>query len=236
MYVLTLLCFLRDCMKGDETENKKIGCTVNLMVKIFPLSLCDTVQRCWNWDRKGWDRNLCQASAASESEHWGDRTEWQGLWGSYGGLWSNFVLREGPNRSGSSGPFPAEFCVSLWQCVLQPPLPFLSAFPYLHYEKKSWHDKISGLNQYEYENNYYFCFALIMYSLFNTFIHTQMLLIVLNEGSLNKGNNSLFFFNRISINLKLTRKRCTSAISTSCVTCTYRLRTTQVSKTSYGVC
>lgn len=22
----------RDCMKGDETENKKIGCTVNLLV------------------------------------------------------------------------------------------------------------------------------------------------------------------------------------------------------------
>lgn len=179
---------------------------------------------------------ICQASTASESEQWGDRTEWQGLWGSYGGLWSNFVLRAGPNRSGSSGPFPAEFCVSLWQCVLQPLLPFLSVFPYLHYEKKSWHDKISGLNQSEYENNYYFSFAIIMYSLFNTFIHTQMLLIVLNEGSLNKGNDSLFFFNRISINLKLTRKRCTSAISTSCVTCTYRLRTIQVSKTSYGVC
>lgn len=31
-------------MKGDETENKKIGCTVNLMVKMFPLSLCDAVQ------------------------------------------------------------------------------------------------------------------------------------------------------------------------------------------------
>ena len=23
----------RDCMKGEETENKKIGCTVNLMVR-----------------------------------------------------------------------------------------------------------------------------------------------------------------------------------------------------------
>lgn len=24
----------RDCMKGDETENKKIGCTVNLLVNV----------------------------------------------------------------------------------------------------------------------------------------------------------------------------------------------------------
>lgn len=60
MFVSTLLCFLRDCMKGDETENKKIGCTVNLMVKMFPLSLCDTVKSC-SWDGKGWGRNLCQA-------------------------------------------------------------------------------------------------------------------------------------------------------------------------------
>lgn len=74
MFVSTLLCFLRDCMKGDETENKKIGCTVNLMVKMFPLSLCDTVKSC-SWDGKGWDRNLCQASVASESKHWEYRKE-----------------------------------------------------------------------------------------------------------------------------------------------------------------
>ena len=32
---LLLICTLpsRDCMKGEETENKKIGCTVNLMVR-----------------------------------------------------------------------------------------------------------------------------------------------------------------------------------------------------------
>lgn len=96
-------------MKGDETENKKIGCTVNLMVKMFPLSLCDTVQRCQNWDGKGGDRNLGQASAAAESEHWEYRTEGQGLWGSPGGLWSNTLLKAGPNRSGSSEPRPAEF-------------------------------------------------------------------------------------------------------------------------------
>lgn len=40
MCVVTFLCFFRDCMKGDETENKKIGCTVNLMVRMFPLFLC----------------------------------------------------------------------------------------------------------------------------------------------------------------------------------------------------
>lgn len=69
MFVSTLLCFLRDCMKGDETENKKIGCTVNLMVKVFPLSLCATVQSHWNWDGKGWDRNLCQASPGMAEEN-----------------------------------------------------------------------------------------------------------------------------------------------------------------------
>jgi len=62
MHVSPLLCFLRDCMKGDETENKKIGCTVNLMVKTLPFSLCDTVQCCRNWGGKGWDGNVCQAS------------------------------------------------------------------------------------------------------------------------------------------------------------------------------
>lgn len=113
MFVSTLLCFLRDCMKGDETENKKIGCTVNLMVKMFPLSLCDAVQSCWNRDGKGWDRNLCQASVASESKHWDDRREWWGLWGSSGGLWSHLLLKAGPDRSGTSGLCPAEFCVSL---------------------------------------------------------------------------------------------------------------------------
>lgn len=67
-------------MKGDETENKKIGCTVNLMVKMFPLSLCTPAQCCQNWAGKGWDRNLFQASVvASESKHWDDRTEQQGL-------------------------------------------------------------------------------------------------------------------------------------------------------------
>lgn len=32
---LVLICAVssRDCMKGEETENKKIGCTVNLMVR-----------------------------------------------------------------------------------------------------------------------------------------------------------------------------------------------------------
>lgn len=30
---LFFLLLSRDCMKGDETENKKIGCTVNLMVR-----------------------------------------------------------------------------------------------------------------------------------------------------------------------------------------------------------
>lgn len=56
MYVSTLLCFLRDCMKGDETENKKIGCTVNLMVKNFSLclSLCDTVQCNRSWNGECW--------------------------------------------------------------------------------------------------------------------------------------------------------------------------------------
>lgn len=32
----------RDCMKGDETENKKIGCTVNLLVRLSLRSiLCE---------------------------------------------------------------------------------------------------------------------------------------------------------------------------------------------------
>lgn len=67
--------------------------------------------------------------------------------------------------------------------VLQPLSPFLSAFDYLSFEKKSWHDKISGLNQNECEKNSSFSFMLIMYSLFNTFIYTQMLMIVLHEES-----------------------------------------------------
>lgn len=35
--VYNLLCCVvvfSDCMKGDETENKKIGCTVNLLVRV----------------------------------------------------------------------------------------------------------------------------------------------------------------------------------------------------------
>lgn len=52
---ITLFCLVfRDCMKGDETENKKIGCTVNLLVRvmfelflnnllIFTLDYCSTV-------------------------------------------------------------------------------------------------------------------------------------------------------------------------------------------------
>lgn len=95
MFVSALLCFLRDCMKGDETENKKIGCTVNLMVKMFSLSLCDTVQCCRNWGGKGWDRNLCQASVASESKHWDDRREWWGLRGSSGGSGPTRCLKQG---------------------------------------------------------------------------------------------------------------------------------------------
>lgn len=32
----------RDCMKGDETENKKIGCTVNLLVRLsLHSNLCE---------------------------------------------------------------------------------------------------------------------------------------------------------------------------------------------------
>lgn len=39
--VLNVTCLvLRDCMKGDETENKKIGCTVNLLVRLVLHDLC----------------------------------------------------------------------------------------------------------------------------------------------------------------------------------------------------
>lgn len=46
-----LICTLpsRDCMKGEETENKKIGCTVNLMVRghgPFLLSLVESALSC----------------------------------------------------------------------------------------------------------------------------------------------------------------------------------------------
>lgn len=34
-FVCVSMCGHRDCMKGDETENKKIGCTVNLLVGVL---------------------------------------------------------------------------------------------------------------------------------------------------------------------------------------------------------
>lgn len=235
MFVSTLLCFLRDCMKGDETENKKIGCTVNLMVKMFPSSLCDTVQSHWNWDGKGWDRNLYQASVASESKHWDDRRKWWGLWGSSGGLWSDSLLSAGPDGSGSSGLCPAEFCVSLWHRFYNSSHLFfqlLTTFILKKISCQSCHSKISGLDQCECEKNYYSFFSTKNVFSFNNFTSTDA------AECLNGESQELrlcFFFHRISTNLKLTRRRCTSAISTSFVTCTCRLRTTQVRETLYSL-
>lgn len=178
MYVSTLLCFLRDCMKGDETENKKIGCTVNLMVKMFPLFLCDPVQCCWNWCGKSWSRNLCRGSVVSECKHrmTGQKNRGcedplevsgptlclkQGQTGQVPGALSSWV----PSTPVTGVPWPLALLFSLW-------LP--------SFWKNSWRDKMSGLC--ECEKNYSFSFTLIMYSLFKTFIHTQMLLIVLNDG------------------------------------------------------
>lgn len=73
-----------------------------------------------------------------------------------------------------------------------------------------------------------------MCSLFNNFAHAHMLLSAWMKGE-SQESQLCFFFHRISTNLKLIRRRCTSAISTSCVTCTYRLRTTQVRGTFHSL-
>lgn len=142
------------------------------------------------------------------------------------------LLKAGPDRSGPRGlvqlsaKYPCDRFPNLSHLVIQPLTTFVL---------KRIHDTTKWVGC-EREKNYSFSLTLIMYSLFNTFIHTQMLLIVLNDGGVSIRITTAFFFHRISINPKSTRKRCTSAISTSCVTCTYRLRTTQVSNTPCGVC